>query len=75
MIVRDSAVQSVFSNRDEGKRISGDLDVFDRESVYRGPISDLLNTAAEELANEPKERDQRPSHRRIIPASTGLFQR
>ena len=46
------------ANRDEANRITGDLDVFDRESVYRGPISDLLNTAAEELANEPSRKNE-----------------
>ena len=46
------------ANRDEAKRIAGELDTFDRESVYRGPISDLLSAAAEELANEPRRKDE-----------------
>jgi hypothetical protein len=46
------------ANREEARTIATDLDTFDRESVYRGPISDILNQAAKEMANEPHRKTE-----------------
>lgn len=40
-------------NRQEAESLSRLLDDFNRESKYKGPVGDLLNNAALELANAP----------------------
>lgn len=42
------------ANRQQAKTLAGTLDDFDRESVYRGPVGNIINRAAEELANDPR---------------------
>lgn len=46
------------ANRQESKRLTGRLDDFNRESAYRGAVSDIINRHAEALADEPKRRNE-----------------
>jgi len=45
------------ANRAESKRLAGRLDDFNRESSYRGTVSDIINRHAEALADEPRRRN------------------
>lgn len=45
-------------NKRTADRLAQFLDDFDRETSYKGPVSDTLNQAAQELANAPGKRKQ-----------------
>ena len=44
------------ANRSEADKLSSQMDDFDRESTYSGPVSDIINKAAEQLADEPRRK-------------------
>jgi hypothetical protein len=49
---------NVSENQKMADRLAIFLDNFDRETSYKGPISDRLNEAAKELADAPSQRKQ-----------------
>lgn len=49
---------SAEKNKAEADRLASFLEDFDRETSYKGPVSDRLNQAAQELADAPRRKKQ-----------------
>ena len=56
MLTSDDQTITADTNREKAGSLEEFLSDFDRESSYKGELSDAINTAAEELADDPGKR-------------------